>query len=126
MSCKKEKQPPAELIGRWENRFAYIENHISDSITILFDTIPIYNRRLVEYKNDFTISITPPTIPSCEGTYQLIRNDQFIEWNFPCHVINGINNGKYILKVYKLTSDTLILEDSFENGFSRTTLIKIK
>jgi hypothetical protein len=125
LSCKKEKQPPAELVGRWENRYIYVENYLVDTITKHFDTIPIYNRHWTEYDNSYNVK-TDLYFPDCVGSYKLIRNKEFIEYYFPCQVLGGLSNGKILFKIHKLTSDTLILEDSFESGFSRTILIKIK
>lgn len=125
ISCKKENHPPSELIGRWEDRYIYVENYLSDTIIKRFDTIPIYNRRWTEYDNNYNVN-TDRYFPECTGNFNLIRKNEFIEQYFPCHIMSGLTNGKILFKIYKLTSDTLIIEDSFENGFSRTIAIKLK
>jgi hypothetical protein len=124
ISCKKEDLPPPELIGRWEDRYSYVEYTINDSIFSRTDTIPLNTRYWTEYTENYKLH-TNSGFPNCEGTFKLIRGKKFIEGFYPCHVFDGIDDGKYVLKIYYLNADTLITEGSFENGLYRTISIKI-
>lgn len=123
VSCKKE-QPPTKLIGKWESRLSYVQINLGDSSTERIDTIINSNKFWIQYTKDYKL-YTNRGIPICEGSFLLIRGNKFIEGYFPCHVISGVYDGKFLSKIYSLSNDTLVLEDSFEEGLSRLTLVKI-
>ncbi len=126
MSCKKEKHVPEALLGKWESQYIYVENYINNftDTIIRIDTIKNNQLTWIQFNRDFSV-ITNGLNPSCVGTYNLIRNNNFLEMYYPCLQIEGISTGVYLSKIRLLNTEYLILEGSFETGFSYITYSKI-
>lgn len=121
-ACKKEKLPPQELIGKWEKGYGYVEVYFNDTILYTrYDTYPNPSSFL-EFRNDYQL-ITPVIAP-CNAIYSLVRNNNYIQYYFPCWEDTNLENN-FFIKIYKLTTDTLIIEETSENAFSRSTYIKV-
>lgn len=102
VSCKKEIQPPIELIGKWKIHFK--EHKIIDGggIFIWTDTITS-NNKTFEFLTNWTV-ITNKYYPNCKGKYWLTENNKHLNISFEC------NNALPDYNIYKNTKDTLILE----------------
>jgi hypothetical protein len=102
ISCKKEKEPPIELIGKWKMHFK--EHKIIDGggIYIWTDTITS-NNKTFEFLNNWIVK-TNKYYPNCMGNYWLTDNNKHLYISFDC------NNALPDYIIFKNTIDTLVLQ----------------
>jgi len=102
LSCKKEKQAPPELLGKW--KMNYKQHFIFDAgiSTTWIDTI-YSNNKTFEFFQDWKVK-TNKYFPNCVGEYSLSNNNKHIKISFDC------NNALLDYTIFKNISDTLILQ----------------
>lgn len=102
ISCKKEKDPPIEIIGKWKMHYKLHKIIDGSGIFTWTDTIST-NNKTFEFFNNWTVE-TNKYFPNCLGVYSITNNNKHLNISFEC------NNALPDYIIFKNTIDTLILQ----------------
>ena len=115
-SCKKENEPPPELLGKWD--LHYIEHIIYDQGTYntWTDTISV-NPKTFEFRNDWSL-LCNRFFPNCPGRFKLSENNTRLDIWFDC------NTATPYYTILYTSSDSLVLQKDGGVGIDKQIYLK--